>query len=471
MNKNYFTLLAALAVSPFVCAQELAEAVPAQDAVVAQEKASAEQSAVKAEAVPATASVPAAKKEAVPATASVPAEDLAEQEKEQAKDSDSYQKEKVMKNLRLLRLQADLKQTQIAFARQEESFKYLNLDFQAENLASKQRLADARLKSELAVTAADTRRLKTQSALKKAQVDLENYKKNRALALRDIEARIAMGRQENAMGQLQLAAKRAVYTQASRGVAYDATPMQLDEPFVDGTLYISNRRIDMNGPVTMEMAKYVCDRLAFYDNQDTKKPIFVVIDSSPGGSVFAGYLMLKAVESCRAPVHVVVKSYAASMAAVFTTLAPYSYCLEQTIILHHQPSASVAGNMTVIKQDYDLLRMWTGNIFNRVCEKIGVTYDQFVKDMYTHYKSGDWLVFGKEAQERKWVGNVATRIVETGSQIKPDVKTKDLSPALSYELPEQHDEFGRAYVELPALESGDAWWITDPRGTYRVNTK
>ena len=48
--------------------------------------------------------------------------------------------------------------------------------------------------------------------------------------------------------------------------------------------------------------------------------IFIVIDTSPRGSVMAGYRILKAMESSDAPVHVVVKSFAASMAAAITTL-------------------------------------------------------------------------------------------------------------------------------------------------------
>ncbi|MCR5183695.1 MAG: ATP-dependent Clp protease proteolytic subunit [Opitutales bacterium] len=446
MKTSCLKLLALLAVAPFACAQEEpAKVVPTENVATVSKT-----------------------ENPVPAEQAVPAANPADEKAVPVKPQQPLPTEKDLANInaRLLRAQADLMQMRAALMRQESAMRLMDLDFQTEELTAKQRLADARLKAELSESAAETARLKSQTSLQGAKLALESYGNNRLWDAREIEARIASGRRENEMAQMQLDAMRVVYGNAARGIA-KAQPMQLDEPFVDDVLYVSDRRIDMNGPVTMDMAKYICDRLAFFDNQDPKKPIFVVIDSSPGGSVFAGYLMLKAVESCRAPVHVLVKSYAASMAAVFTTLAPHSYCLENAIILHHQPSSSMKGNMTVMKESYDLTKMWTGNIFNRVCEKVGVTYDEFVADMYAHFQSGDWLVFGKEAQERKWVDHVAKYVVETGSQVKPSVNKKDLTPAMTYDLPEIRDEQGRVYLQLPPLESGDAWWLTDPRGMYR----
>ena len=72
-------------------------------------------------------------------------------------------------------------------------------------------------------------------------------------------------------------------------------------------LYISDRRIAFNGAVTEQLADYVCTRIAFYNNQSSEFPIFIVVDNSPGGSVAAGYQIQKAMAASKAPVHVVVK--------------------------------------------------------------------------------------------------------------------------------------------------------------------
>ena len=106
-------------------------------------------------------------------------------------------------------------------------------------------------------------------------------------------------------------------------------------------MVISDRRIPLNGPITNETADYVTTRIHFFNNKDPKLPIFIVIDDSPGGSVMAGYRILKAMEGSDAPVHVVVKSFAASMAAAIATLAKHSYAYPNAVILHHQISAGL----------------------------------------------------------------------------------------------------------------------------------
>ncbi len=92
-------------------------------------------------------------------------------------------------------------------------------------------------------------------------------------------------------------------------------PAYLEKPLKDdGTLVISDRRIPLNGAITSKTADYVTTRIHYYNNLDPKLPIFIVIDESPGGSVLAGYRILKIMDSSEAPIHVVLKTFAASMA-------------------------------------------------------------------------------------------------------------------------------------------------------------
>ena len=56
----------------------------------------------------------------------------------------------------------------------------------------------------------------------------------------------------------------------------------------------------------------------------------------------AGYKILKAMEGSAAPVYVVVKSFAASMAANIATQSKKSFAYPNAIILHHQISGSLA---------------------------------------------------------------------------------------------------------------------------------
>ncbi|HHH20271.1 MAG TPA: hypothetical protein ENK86_07170, partial [Campylobacterales bacterium] len=72
----------------------------------------------------------------------------------------------------------------------------------------------------------------------------------------------------------------------------------LDNPLVDNnkTIVISDRRIDINDPIDYILSERVCKQIDYYNNQDKEKPIFMVIDSSPGGSMMAGYMILQSMK-------------------------------------------------------------------------------------------------------------------------------------------------------------------------------
>lgn len=224
------------------------------------------------------------------------------------------------------------------------------------------------------------------------------------------------------------------------------------EPLADGVLRISDRRIPFNGIVDETLAKFVCDRIAFYNALDKKAPIFIVIDRSPGGSVMSGYQILQAMESSQAPVHVVVKGYAASMAAIVTTMAKQSYVYPQSIVLHHQARTSLSGNQTQLEQQLKWSKIWSERIFVKVANKMGITVDEFVAKMYAAVSTGDWKVLGSEAVKLKWATHVVEHVTEEGVNSTPTV------PALAALKPNSLN----GTTALNPLPPFDIWWIYDP---------
>jgi len=224
------------------------------------------------------------------------------------------------------------------------------------------------------------------------------------------------------------------------------------EPLAEGVLRISDRRIPFNGIVDETLAKFVCDRIAFYNALDKKAPIFIVIERSPGGSVMSGYQILQAMESSQAPVYVVVKGYAASMAAIITTMAKQSYVYPQTVVLHHQASTSLSGNQTQLEQQLKWSKIWCERIFVKVANKMGITVDEFVSKMYAAVSTGDWKVLGTEAVKLKWVTHVVDRMTEEG------VNNTAAVPALGEIKPDGLN----GTTALNPLTPFDIWWIYDP---------
>ncbi len=252
----------------------------------------------------------------------------------------------------------------------------------------------------------------------------------------------------------------------------DNRPVYLDNPLKEnGMLVISDRRIPLNGLITNDTADYVASRIHFFNNKDPKPPIFLVIDDSPGGSVMAGYRILKAMEGSDAPVHVVVKSFAASMAAAITTLAKESYAYPNAVILHHQISSTLIGrlNLTQQKELFEESQRWWKRLGTPIAAKMGITTEEFIKRMYARSSSGDWPEFADVAKDLKWVNHVVNGIEETALVRHPDNSpTAAQVTAEITGLKEELDKDGRPVVYLPRINPQDVYFVYNPDGYYRL---
>jgi ATP-dependent Clp protease protease subunit len=276
---------------------------------------------------------------------------------------------------------------------------------------------------------------------------------------------IEISKLQNQISSMEMETKRKSYA--------DSKPVYLENPLRDdGTLVISDRRIPLNGLITMATADQITDRIDFYNNADKKLPIFIVIDESPGGSVMAGYRILKAMQSSDAPVHVVVKSFAASMAAGLTTLAKESYAYPNAIILHHQISSTLFGQKNLTEQAEvvkESQRWWT-RLATPVAAKMGVSTDEFIKQMYAHNSSGDWSEFGEDAHKLKWVDHIVSGIEETSFTKNPDMKGSGgaVPQQPAAEVKEEVDATGKPFSYLPRLTPKDVYFLYNPDNYYRM---
>ncbi|MES2995812.1 MAG: ATP-dependent Clp protease proteolytic subunit [Verrucomicrobiota bacterium] len=280
------------------------------------------------------------------------------------------------------------------------------------------------------------------------------------------EAALEVSRLQGEIARIEARKKRGEYT--------GGKPIYLENPLRDdGILVISDRRIPLNGPITSDTADFVTERIHYWNNMDDKLPIFIVIDSSPGGSVMAGYRILKAMESSKAPMHVVVKSFAASMAAAITTLASESYAYPNAVLLHHQISSTVFGqlNLTQQKEFARQSERWWKRLGYPIAGKMGISADDMVKRMYAHSSDGDWSEFAEDAQKIKWVKHIVKGIEESSFTKDPDAKRDEKTePAKrpSTDVMVGTDADGRPFAMLPRLEAKDVWFLYNPDRYYRA---
>lgn len=276
------------------------------------------------------------------------------------------------------------------------------------------------------------------------------------------ESALEITRIQNDINQYETAEKRSKFT--------DSKPVYLKTPLKEnGVVVISDRRIPLNGLITNATADFITSRIQYWNNKDRELPIFIVIDASPGGSVMAGYRILKAMESSDAPIHVVVKSFAASMAACITTLAQESYAYPNAVILHHQISSMVFGqlNLTEQREFHEESQRWWLRLGTPVADKMGITPDEFIKKMYAKSSSGDWSEFAVEAKELKWVNHIVHGIDETAVVKDPDT-VETPAAARPVALTEQVDASGKPFVWLPRLDPMDVYFVHNKDGYYRT---
>ena len=363
-----------------------------------------------------------------------------------------------------------------------------------EALATDNKLQAERLVQATNVMRAEVTRLKLERELMTEQVALETTKRQIALQqeLSKIQAEkdklvqegeLSKARADKLVNDLKSAQTEAalevtklqgditrIETADKRSQFADAKPVFLKTPLKEnGILVVSDRRIPLNGLITTHTADFITSRIQYWNNKDRELPIFIVIDASPGGSVMAGYRILKAMESSDAPIHVVVKSFAASMAAAITTLAKESYAYPNAVILHHQISALIMGqlNLTQQREFHDESQRWWTRFGTPIASKMGITPDEFIKKMYAQSSSGDWSEFGEQAKDLKWVNHIVSGIDETSFTKDPDSvePTKAVKQAA---LAEEVDASGKPFVWLPRLNPKDVYFLYNSDDYYRM---
>ena len=365
---------------------------------------------------------------------------------------------------------------------------------EAARLESLNKLATETLTQETNGLRAEIARLKLERELITEKLALESAKRKEAVKDAVAETEIEIGRltRESELSRIRsekLAADlkslqseaaleltrlqsemQTIETREKRETFADSDPIFLENPLrADGMLVISDRRIPLNGMIVGETADFVTSRIDFWNNRNRKLPIFIVIDDCPGGSVMAGYRILKAMEASDAPIHVVVKSFAASMAACITTLAEESYAYPNAVILHHQISSQIAFarlNLTQQKEFFQESNRWWERLAAPVAEKMGISTDEFIKKMYARSTSGDWSEFADEAKKLKWVNHLVDGILESSITLNPDTDEKEADKKTA--LVEEIDPDGKVFTYLPRLNPKDVYFLYNPDGYYRM---
>jgi len=367
--------------------------------------------------------------------------------------------------MQLLKLQQEKEklslENQLSGAKQEKLLAELNA--QKSQLELENTIREQRQKQKFAKLQSEKKQLAMENAIQEERNRQERLKLE--LESAKLEFKLLKLNFENE----QLATKISKRTNEEEWDSQVNTPKDyLTEPFVDGKLILSDRQVMLNGVIWHGTASHIVERIQYFNNKSTEYPIFLVIEYCPGGSVMEGTRILKAMHKSRAPVYVVVKSLAASMAAVITTLAKRSYSLPDAIIVHHQVWGVSFGNRTEQREQLTILDEWSKRIMTPVAKKMGLTTAQLIEKMYENNSNGDWVEFANHATKHQWVDVIVEEIRDTSYTKQPmDEESEEEGVYFLVSQEEKIDTQGQPYVKLPHLRPLDVYHLYNPDNYYR----
>lgn len=143
-----------------------------------------------------------------------------------------------------------------------------------------------------------------------------------------------------------------------------------------------NRTVNLFGEVSEESVSDAIAGITKLNNEDPKKPIFLLI-ASPGGSVFAGEQLLSAMESVKAPVYTVCTSLCASMAAIIHQYGTQRLAYDRSILMFHDASGGLQGEVKKMHSMLTLIERKLERTDRYIAQRSGMSYEKFL-DMHKY---------------------------------------------------------------------------------------
>ena len=386
--------------------------------------------------------------------------------------------------IKQLRLQADRLEAEMRLLQAKDDYKLAPTRIEHERLLFQAALEDSRYQQKVAEMVAEKgqlelenslaseKRLREQSALedqsnimnaentltesRQRKVELENSAKTAEMEFESTQAthKIDM--------DTAILTSKVAYREQQLAWEEQANniPEYLLEPLVDNdVLVMSDRQINMPDTIWPGTAQQVINQINFFNNKNKQQPIYLVFDYCRGGVISEGSQIIQAMRSSVAPVYVVVKAYAGSMAAVITALADRSYALANAAIVHHQMRSYNQGNITEQRQHLKLTEKWAKRLLKPVADKMGLSTADFRIKMYENDPKGNWMEFADDAKPLGWVTHIIQGIRDTSVVVITEADTSDPYSFLLGQIENKQDK--STSKPLPKLHTGDFYYMTE----------
>ncbi len=171
-----------------------------------------------------------------------------------------------------------------------------------------------------------------------------------------------------------------------------------------------NRILRIDSEINEEVSKIICSSLLILDQEDSKKPIQLYINT-PGGSVIDGLAIIDTMMLISAPIHAIAIGLVASMGIPILVSADKRYSTKNTRFMIHNVSAGARGHIEDMK-----IQINNTEILGSLSDKIMFNNTTVTPNIYKKKASRDWWLSSEEALEY----NIVDEILEYK---KPEKKT------------------------------------------------
>lgn len=138
--------------------------------------------------------------------------------------------------------------------------------------------------------------------------------------------------------------------------------------------------------INQETANLIVAQLLFLQSEDSKKPIYMYINS-PGGSVTAGFAIVDTMNYIKPEVHTICVGAAASMGAVILSQGTKGkrFALPNSEIMIHQASSGVEGQASNIVITAEHIVKLQNKLYKMLAQNANRTLKQIEKDADRDY--------------------------------------------------------------------------------------
>jgi ATP-dependent Clp protease, protease subunit len=133
--------------------------------------------------------------------------------------------------------------------------------------------------------------------------------------------------------------------------------------------------------INADTANLIVAQLLFLQSEDSKKPIYMYINS-PGGSITAGLAIIDTMNFLKPEIHTICIGVAASMGAVILSQGTKGkrFALPNSEIMIHQASTGVEGQASNIVITAEHIIKMQNKLYKMLSESSGRTIKQIEKD-------------------------------------------------------------------------------------------